>query len=174
MTTESQNLSKEDADFMAMEAELAMEIGRVVIHFNNLERDLGELLATLLESNNNFVRTALVASMSFTQKVDLLAALYLEKFKIDLNKCGIFRLSIQKLRSLEEERNKYVHSCFNTKTFGSNEFIRSKPKTKGARGLSVAQEEVDIQAIKALKDRISSFRVLELTELYRGCKEPRG
>jgi len=174
MTAESQSQSKEDADFRAAEAELAMAIGRVVIHFNNLERDLGELLAALLESKNSFVQTALVASMSFSQKVGLLAALYLEKFKDDSERCDACRSSIQKLRSLDEERNRYVHSCFGTKTFGSSEFLRTKPKTKGAKGLSVAREDVDIQAMKALKDRISSFSWLELTELYRGCIELRG
>lgn len=174
MTVKSQNQSKEDADFKATEAELAMAIGRIVMHFNNLERDLGELLAALLESNNNFVRTALVASMSFSQKVDLLAALYLEKFKEDAERSEVCRSSIQKLRSLEEERNKYVHSCFGTKTFGSSEFLRTKPKTKGAKGLSVAREEVNIQAMKGLKDRISSFGWFDLIELYRGCIEPRG
>jgi hypothetical protein len=169
MIVKSQNLSIEDSDFLAAESELAMAIGQIVIHFNNLERDLGELLAALLEANNNFTRSAIVASMSFSQKTDLLAALYLEKFSDDLEKCAACRASIRKLLTIEEERNKYVHSCFSTKTFGSSEYLRIKPKTKGAKGLVVASVAVDISAAKTLKDQISSFRFLELVELYRGC-----
>lgn len=173
MTAEPFSESKEYAEFIETEAELAMAIGRIVIHFNILERDLGELLGGLLESNSYFVWTALVASMSFAQKVDLLAALYLEKHKDDLDRCEECRSSIQILRSLEEERNKYVHSVYGTVTFGSSEFIRTKPRTKGAKGLSVAKEKVVIQAMKALKDRITSACFIELPKLYRGCVGPR-
>lgn len=173
MTAESKTLFPNIENFRAAEAEIAMAIGRMVIRFNSLDRDLGQLLAALLESKNTFVGAALVASIGFSQKVDLLAALYLEKFKEDPAKCAECRTAIQKLRTIEEERNKYVHSCFGTSSFGSSEFLRTKPKTKGGKGLSFAREDVDVQAMKALVDRMSDFAFLDLVELYRGCVEPR-
>lgn len=155
------------------EEKLAKALGLLVMSFNRLERDVGELLAALIQSNDHHTRHALVASMSFGQKVDLIAALYLERFKGNEAQKSLCNSAVKKLHRFEEERNKYIHSWWGTKRFGDTDFIRIKPKTKGGKGLTVLEEQAAPAVLLEVCKQISSFCWLELFELHRACIEQR-
>ena len=117
----------------------ATAIGLLVMQFNRLEHDLGELLAVFMKRANQeeyFENIAIMtAALSFGQKLDLLSALYLKRYKAFPAQCDIFKKLISQLCKFEEYRNALIHSRWGTQAFGDPEFKRFKPNIKGKRGL---------------------------------------
>jgi hypothetical protein len=164
-----ERIGKLAAELRVQEQELAQAIGLLVIHFNRLEIALGTCLGDLLEAEDHHTKHALVASMSFGQKLDLLAALYIEKYKGDEFQRSRCKLAVQNMQWFEAERNKYVHSCWGARTFGDPRYIRVKPQTRGGKGLKVTEEQAMPAAIIDVCERIRTFCWLDLVELSRGC-----
>jgi hypothetical protein len=149
------------------EEEIAKAVGLLIIYFNRLERDVGYFLATLLQSTSEHVVNALFASMSFGQKVDLLAALYLERFREDGSRCEKCRSVVQQLRNFEEARNKYAHSWWGAKQFANTDvFVRVKIRTKGGKGLVVSEEQTVPNDLTKVCEQIVKFSWLDLADLY--------
>ncbi len=154
---------------------LASSIGLLVMQFNSIEHDIGELLAVFLKRNsqddyfNNI--SIMTAALSFSQKLDMLSALYLKRYESNQRQCEVFRKIIIKLSKFEEYRNTHIHSRWGTRSFGDSEFKRFKPNVKGRKGLRNAEEVVDWKEIREKCKEMSEFNCNELFEIYRGCSE---
>jgi hypothetical protein len=154
------------------EEELALSLGKLIIIFNRLERDIGELIATFLGKGGLENRTYIdifTSSHSFTQKLDLLSSFYLHRYLDQKEQCDFFRQVARKLSFFEGLRNTYVHSWWGTKTFGDTEFIREKTTIRGRKGLKVFQESSIPESILKLCEDISSFHLI-LDEIFKSCK----
>lgn len=155
------------------EKELALSLGQLVMVFNRLERDIGELIAVFLgkvDYKNRIYVDIFTSSHSFAQKLDLLSAFYLHRYSDQKGQCEFFRQVICKLSRFEELRNTYIHSWWGTKKFGDKKFIRQKITLKGRKGLKVAEEPSLPKSILELCDDISRFNFVLLSEIYKSCK----
>ena len=167
-------MAKEDgADidhFKANEDALANAIGLLVMSFNRLEHDVGELLGSLLRMPDESARHTLVAAMSFGQKVDLFSALFQARCSAVAALQERCNAAVTKMRALEEYRNSIVHSWWGTHIAGDEQFISIKPTIRGGKGLRVKRESADPAMILQTKEEIESFRFTEVPELYRAIR----
>ncbi|MGC4394290.1 hypothetical protein [Hydrogenophaga sp. T2] len=151
----------------------ATSIGLLVIQFNRLEYDLGEFLGVFLKRKNqeeHFENIAIMtAALSFGQKLDLLSALYLKRYREQPKQCEIFKRIILQMSKYEEYRNSLVHSRWGTQTFGDSEFKRFKSNIKGRKGLRKVAELADWRQIRTICTEMQSFNCIEMLEIYRGC-----
>lgn len=152
---------------------LATSIGLLVIQFNRFEHDIGEFLAVFLSSPNQGEISEdiaiMTAALSFGQKLDLLSALYLKRYKNRPEQCEVFRKLISELSTFEEFRNTQVHSRWGTGSFSDTEFKRIKPTIKGRKGLRQATEFADSRKIRATCNTMWEFHWIEMLSIYRGC-----
>lgn len=158
---------------------LSLWLGRLVIAFNNLEHALAwevsfELLEALGQKESESSLTHLsdfisqgsrqvkqvsdtgihhmiMASMSFGQKLDFLAALSLKKFSGNTRQEKHIHLIVKALSEAEDFRNRMLHSIW-TENFV--DYSQVKARTKGRKGLKIQQANVNIphirQAVKAI------------------------
>ena len=151
----------------------ATSIGLLVIEFNRFEHDIGEFLATFMRKGDQteyFANIAIMtAALSFGQKLDLLSALYLNRYHDQEEQCTIFKKIISQLGKFEEYRNALIHSRWGTQSFGDSEFKRFKPNIKGRKGLKKAAEIADWRQIRAMCKEMQDFNCIEMFEIYRGC-----
>jgi hypothetical protein len=153
---------------------LSLWLGRLVIAFNNLEHALArevslELFETLGQEesslthssdgisrafrrvNDTGVHDMIMASMSFGQKLDFLAALSIKKFSGNTRQQKHIHLIVKALSEAEDFRNRMLHSIW-TENFV--DYSRMTARTKGRKGLSVKRANANIphirQAIKAI------------------------
>lgn len=107
------------------------------------------------------------AAMGFSQKLDLLSALYLKRYSSNKKQCEIFNLLIRKLYTFERQRNTWVHSRWGTHTMASMEVIRSKPNIRGGKVLKNHSSKADYDAY----ERMKRFSFIGMGIVFRGCKE---
>ena len=107
---------------------IALAIGHLVITFNRLDRDVGEVIYLLVGSYKPHIREVFTASLSFAQKVDMLSALLLEKHKEDTESAQAVKQKIKKIQDFENQRNTIMHSCWGTEQFGDDDFISIKKR----------------------------------------------
>lgn len=153
--------------------QLASAIGLLVIHFNQVESEIGEFLAlflnkTSLENDSKNI-AIMAASLSFSQKLDLLSALYLNRYKSVPAQSDLFRQIISKLSKYEEYRNTIIHSRWGTRYLGEETIRRFKSNVKGRKGLREVEEEVDWKQIKAISYELMDFQYEEMMSIYSGC-----
>jgi hypothetical protein len=157
-----------------LETRLACSIGLLVIRFNRLESGVGELLAVFLQHTQEELFeniSIMTAALSFSQKLDLLVALYLKRYASNEAQCALFRSLISELSAYEEFRNACVHSRWGTRTFGDDEFMRFKANVKGRKGLREVALPADWREIRKICREMDFFDCIEMTEIYRGCRE---
>jgi|ERR1035438_4082502 hypothetical protein len=157
--------------------QLSLWLGRLVIAFNNLEHTLArEVALELIEVMGVIDRVdyspkrplvwlspterrvddlglndMILASMSFGQKLDFLAALSLKKFSDNPRQQNHVRLIVKALSEAEGFRNRMLHSIW-TENFV--DYSQTKARTKGRKGLKVERANANIpnirQAVKAI------------------------
>jgi hypothetical protein len=120
--------------------QLSLWIGRLVISFNDLEKRLSDALGREFSADDATLHDMFAASMSFGQKLDLLAAISLRQHADNLAQQTRIKKIVATISSAEEFRNAVVHSAWVEPSFISTEFVRRKPKTKGRKGLRVDEE----------------------------------
>ncbi|WP_269630560.1 hypothetical protein [Pelomonas sp. BJYL3] len=151
----------------------ATSIGLLVMQFNRFEHDLGEFLAVFMkrESQEQYFENIAImtAALSFGQKLDLLSALYLNRYEDQSAQCDIFKRIISQLSKFEEYRNALIHSRWGTHTFGDSEFKRFKPNIKGRKGLRQVAALADWRQIRMMCKEMQEFNCTEMFEVYRGC-----
>jgi hypothetical protein len=154
----------------------AMAIGRLMMKFNQYERDLGECLAAFLKRDSQEQHFSnieiMTAALSFNAKLDLLTALYLQRYRsIEYSdQCIIFKRIIMQFSKFEEYRNAIAHSRWGSKTFGDFELRRFKENIKGRKGLRQGSELVDWRKIRQVVAEMSAFDI-EVDAIYNGCSE---
>lgn len=152
---------------------IATSIGLLVIQFNSFEHDLGEFLAVFMkrESQEEYFENIAImaAALSFGQKLDLLSALYLKRYREQSEQCDIFKKIISQLSKFEEYRNALIHSRWGTHTFGDSEFKRFKSNIKGRKGLKQVAKLADWRQIRAMCKEMQEFNCTEMFDIYRGC-----
>lgn len=161
---------------------LSLWLGRLVIAFNNLEHALArevslELFEVLGQEesslthpsdgisrafrrvNDTWVLDMIMASMSFGQKLDFLAALSIKKFSGNTRQQKHIHLIVKALSEAEDFRNRMLHSIW-TENFA--DYSRMKARTKGRKGLSVKRANANIPHIRQAIKGISTLENLGL------------
>ena len=144
-----------------------MAIGHLVIRFNRLDRDLGEVIYLVVGSYKPHIREVFTASLSFAQKVDMLSALLLEKHKNNELHLQTVKQTIKKIQEFEKQRNTIMHSWWGTEQFGDEEFISTKQRIRGGKGLVTKTLPADAEQIMRVCKDIDSFLWLNLCRLHR-------
>ena len=147
---------------------IASAVGHIVLTFNRLERQVGDCLAALLGANHSSTKTVLNAALGLRQRVDVLAALLLEAERPE-HEIALLNHCVRTLGSLEDERNRVVHSTWGLGPGDDTKFVRVKENVKGGKGLRVVSHPADVSAMLLLVERMDIFSHLELSELYRVC-----
>jgi hypothetical protein len=140
---------------------LALWIGRVVITFNELECRIADCVAKSLSQSDKEISDMLLASMSYTQKLDLLSALLAKQHSGNASHLDFCQSLLQGLSKAEEFRNALVHSHWPSSFFGGD-FLRRKPKTKGRKGLKIFERIADVDSICDGLKEIEALGVLIL------------
>jgi|SRR5690625_2211502 len=131
-------------------------IGHIVVRFQQVELWVSEILAGLLELDPMDDRYAVMAAMSYRQKVDLMVTLFPRKsnnhFGADID------LSRRALYTAEEFRNRVVHSVW---AVSGDTWTREKGSLRGKSGL--AKQSVCVDIVQ-LENAAESLRTI--TEWY--------
>ena len=135
--------------------ELHAAIGSVIVSFNALEDRISSLLLDALALEGDRMKDALCASMSFSQKVDLLCALVIEDNELPPAEKARRTALLKDAVKFEEARNTIVHSQYGRFAETTEELARRKVKTKGQKGLQVQLEKVDLKKIQAVSSDIT-------------------
>ncbi len=148
---------------------LAKAVGHVVIAFNMLERSLGQMIALMLnQSAPQKVSDSLNAALGYSQKVDLLAALFLSKPRPE-HEQSLLKFCMSELRYAEEQRNHFVHSAYSTEQFGGTTFKTIKERVRGGKGLKVTEAFAEASQIMEVAEHMRRLWFLDLSALYRCC-----
>jgi len=165
--------------------QLSLWLGRLVIAFNNLEHTLArEVALELIEvmgvidridysPKRPLVRLSpterrvddlglndmILASMSFGQKLDFLAALSLKKFSDNPRQQNHVRLIVKALSEAEGFRNRMLHSIW-TENFV--DYSQMKARTKGRKGLKIERANANIPNIRLAVKAINTLEHLGL------------
>ena len=145
---------------------IAMAIGHLVMRFNRLDRELGEVIYLVVGSYKPHIREVFTASLSFAQKVDMLSALLLEKHKNDTDNLQTLKQKIKKIKDFEKQRNTIMHSWWGTEQFGDDNFISTKQRVRGGKGLVTSTVPADADKIMQVCSDIDSFLWLELCRMH--------
>jgi len=137
--------------------QLALWIGRIVIAFNQLEYRLAEQLAEELGHVSGPVRDTIHASMTFGQRLDMLSALLLERFRENPGHLASVNEIIDALSAAENCRNNVVHSEWSMALVFCMEFERRKVRTKGRKGLKIQTARANVVG---LKEAVRSIELL--------------
>ena len=128
--------------------QLSLWIGRLVISFNDLEKRLSDALGREFSADDATLHDMFAASMSFGQKLDLLAAISLQHHRENVAQQTRIKRIVGAISSAEEFRNAVIQSAWVEPSFISTEFVRRKPKTKGRKGLRVDEERANIAELR--------------------------
>jgi len=134
--------------YKAKQRELAEAIGFLVIKFNRLDRDLGELIEHVIMGvpvGNKIAQLheIFTGGLSFAQKINFLKALWYQRFVSDHKKLGLCDTFIKNCSEIEDFRNMVVHSCWGLRAFGSFDFVRIKSHVRSKKGLHVKMESAE-------------------------------
>ncbi len=150
--------------------DLARSIGQVVIAFNGLERDVSDVLVTVLKLRKTpGMWDSFRASMSFAQRLDLICAVFLQADRTEAER-SLLAYCMRKLRYYEERRNYVVHATWSTASFGDPNLQGKKVSTKGGKGLRASVQSADWVDLAVLAAEIDLFCSLDLVQLYGVCQ----
>jgi hypothetical protein len=144
---------------------VAQEIGHIVIEFNKLEHEIGNIISMFIYNKTINIPQIFTAALGFSQKLDLLYSLYFEYFENDETKVSRLKLFIKNMEKAEKNRNEIVHSWFGNYFFDTPDVSRNKPTIKGRKGLRNNCENVVLQELKRIKVFINSLRHLPCLEI---------
>jgi hypothetical protein len=164
--------------------QLSLWLGRLVIAFNNLEHALAfevgfELCETFGREepstrspdvvsrealqvervNGTEIHNMIMASMSFGQKLDFLAALSLKRFSGNTRQQKHIHLIVKAISEAESFRNRMLHSVW-TENF--SDFSQVKTKTRGRKGLKIQRANINIPLIRQAIKAINTLETLGL------------
>lgn len=121
----------------------------------------------VVTERSRFMTASVGASMSFRQKVDLVAAL-LRRVPRAPQEERLIQFCVSTLLDLEVERNRIVHSQWTTEGLGGP-LQSSKGQVRGGKGLRVTVRDADVAAIMKTVADMENFSELDLIELYGMC-----
>ena len=151
---------------------IALWIGRLVMCFNELEAELAKALAEQLGQASPEIADMINASMSYSQKADLLAALLLRQFAGNRNQTELVKRVLRALSLAEQYRNSICHSHWSEPggwdSLFSSDILKRKLKTKGGKGLTVSQE---IPKSTELRSFVSDFWALQRIAILAATDE---
>jgi hypothetical protein len=96
----------------------------------------------------------------------MLSALLLEKHKHDAKHLQTVKQKIKKIQEFEKQRNTIMHSWWGTEQFGDDEFISTKQRVRGGKGLVKNTIPADAGKIMQICSDIDDFLWLELCGLH--------
>lgn len=133
-------------------------LGKLVIVFSELEDTLSEGLSNVLDIDFSDAKV-LFSPVSFQKKIQILNALIRKHAEHLYNRDYIFEL-LTIANSLEEIRNKFIHSDYNFYTKPGNKIIlkREKLKYKNKQMAFKDCEEIDRLKLKDLKNAITKIK----------------
>lgn len=145
---------------------LFVAIGRVVVNFQQMELWLAEALTSVLELHVLEDRHLVSSSMSFRQKVDLLAVLY-ERKKVRCPSANI-ELVKKALYAAEEFRNRVVHSLW---AVDQGEWVQIKASLRSKSGFDLMTNSVDITQLEAAAAALVIIKEWEIRDesMLRGA-----
>lgn len=147
---------------------IALALGRVVIAFNRLERDLGECLSKILGARITPTKDALNAALGLDQRIDVLAAVYRDSRRAD-NETRLLDHCVKELHRFQSLRNTLMHSSYGTARLGDAVFIRRKENVRGAKGLRVTRVDANPATIHEIEEDMNRFARTDLVQLYGVC-----
>jgi hypothetical protein len=132
--------------------ELTLELIEVMVQEESTSKQpLGWISPTQRRISDSGLNDMIMASMSFGQKLDFLAASLLKKFSGNVRQQNHIHLIVKALSGAEVFRNRMLHSVW---TENYVDYSQVKAKTKGRKGLKVERANANIphirQAIKAI------------------------
>lgn len=131
-------------------ARLFAAIGDIVVRFQQIELWVSETLSELIDLNPLDDGFAVMAAMSYRQKVDLMVTLFPRKsknqFSTDID------LSRRALYTAEEFRNRVVHSVW---AVSGDTWTREKGSLKGKSGFAKQRVCVDICQLENAAESLS-------------------
>jgi hypothetical protein len=102
-------------------AELASELGNLVIAFNELEISMGGALMRILRNDDDFVGAVFVSVLGFFQKHALLKALSVKIENLQVRN-ELLEL-LDNSRRISEERNRFVHAGYTAVTGNKDQLM---------------------------------------------------
>lgn len=140
--------------------QLFAAIGHIVVNFQQVELWLAEALTSVLSLKVLEDRHIISSSMSFRQKVDLMAELYPRK---KTHYYGVeIKLIKKALHTAEEFRNRIVHSVWSVESPGK--WVRVKSNIKGRNGFSLVTTAASIAHLEAAAKALLIIREWELSD----------
>ena len=141
---------------------LPERIGKVCLTFSTLELIISCFVSKLI-SDDAKIGAIMTAEMSFQNLVKTFSSLVNLKISEETEVIKLKQL-ISDINSIEQERNKIIHSVYVTNNY--NKIFRIKATAKQGKGLKFTNEEVDEDYLKNVINRIVKV-VKELEEIYR-------
>jgi hypothetical protein len=145
----------------AVSEEFLVEIGRIVVNFALLERELFSLIHGLLKTSEETSRI-LTSELPFRTLLDLSASLVKQIHGVD--EAERYKEVLKIASGAEDERNLIVHSIWGI-NLGGNTIIRTKHTAKRRKGLHFNREEYTKGKLIAVGQKIS--RAIHSVEKFR-------
>ncbi len=133
-------------DFLMDSDRLHLSIGKIVVKFQQIENEVAEVLASLLEMRDPEDTHRITASMSYKQKLNLMCDLY-ESRKNKLWPSIDLKKARKALLSAEVFRNAVVHSFWFVGGVES-QWMRSKASIQSKGKLSIVTGIANIEALE--------------------------
>lgn len=139
--------------------ELTSVIGRISMNFSFLEETLSDAITKLLNLDNK-TGNIITAELSFKNKVNLFATLYItlkDTYKFNVYpgfEKEHFNEIIKALNKCEELRNQVIHSRFSFIEHDKQRIIRTKTTAKQKLGFKVINEETNVPKLFNIADFI--------------------
>jgi hypothetical protein len=155
---------------MATTKQCAMALGEMTMAFQELERRLLELFASVT-NKDPLVGLIIGSQLPFRKLCDTTDALCRHKTK-DKEILSEISAIVKKCADLEAQRNVFVHSYYASASFGDDDevFARSKHKIKRGKGLSSDCDSHDPEQLRDLAFNMGS-EVRRIKEFLNWLRE---
>ena len=149
-------------------------IGHIIVRFQQVELWVSEILAGLIELDHMDDRYAVMAAMSYRQKVDLMVTLFPRKARNHFN--TDIDLSRKALYLAEEFRNRVVHSVW---AVSGDTWTREKGSLRGRSGFAkqsvcvdITQLEIAAESLRTITEwyLVSSTKIEEAMSQLKACE----
>ena len=141
------------------------DIGEVVYYFQQLEDELGAIVAFLIDPSHGSLGDIVVAELSFKQLAALAYSLFKEYFEArQCDNLKAWTAILSKAHNAEQRRNTLLHSTFGVSFSDEGHFLqRTKRTAKFKKGLSEAVEALTPEAMADYRAAMSGV-TMELWE----------
>jgi hypothetical protein len=141
--------------------ELFQWLGKMTANFSTLEGFTQIFLASLISDDPVIGRTV-TADLGLRSMIPVLRSLYQYRVK-DKKKIDRLRALLVKIHSLEEDRNRMVHSKWALDP-AINQMVRSKATVRSKKGFEVEAQVVHHAQLKRLSNQIA-YAAMELDDI---------